>query len=74
MGVGGLIFFFFFQDTKGAKLKSDDPVLNLSLLSLLLDFGLYDKYADCLNLPFLHSLKRKNTRELQVNIMIVENL
>ena len=47
-------------------MKSDDAVLNLSLLSLLLDFGLYGTYADCLNLPFLHSLKRKNTRELQV--------
>lgn len=43
----------------GARLKSDDPVLNLAILSLLLDFGLArDHAASLCNLPFLqvHSI------------------
>jgi hypothetical protein len=34
-------------------MKSDDPVLNLGLLNLLLDFGLYDEYKYLLNIPML---------------------
>ena len=41
---------------RGARIKTDDVVINLTLLSLLLDFGLCDEYAHLLNLPFLRSL------------------
>ena len=57
-----------FKKSQGAQLKSDDVILNLTLLSLLLDFGLYHEYAACLNLPFLTSLKHDNKRQLQVEI------
>ena len=61
---------------KGARLKSDDVVLNLSLLSLLLDFGLAHDHASLLNLPFLQSLApaagggavRFDARQLQVEV------
>ena len=40
-------------------------VINLSLLSLMLDFGLYEEHADLLNLPSLSSLAHpgKDKRE-----------
>jgi len=52
-----------------AHLKSDDQILNLCLLSLMLDLGLFSELKGCLNLPFLRSLKHgSDTRELQVEI------
>jgi len=58
-----------FGKSQGARLKTDDVILNLSLLSLLLDFGLYTQYFTCLNLPFLQGLKHgSDTRQLQVEI------
>lgn len=44
------------HSANGSRIKTDDVVLNLTLLSLLLDFGLCDEYAHLLNLPFLRSL------------------
>jgi len=55
-----------FQRARGVQLKSDNQVLNLCLLSLMLDFGLYNKYSKLLNLPFLKSLQHEHTQELQV--------
>ena len=40
----------------GVRFKSDDVVLNLAMLSLVLDFGLDGQHAALLNLPFLRSL------------------
>ena len=60
-----------FERAQGVRLKTDNVVLNLSLLSLLLDFGLYEKYAGLLNLPFLQSLKPgsfEDKRQLQVEV------
>ena len=54
---------------KGVRIKTDDPVLNLSLLSLMLDFGLWREHVGLLNLPFLRSLGEGATldpRQLQV--------
>eukprot|EP00937_MAST-01D_sp_MAST-1D-sp2_P002830 g2830.t1 len=44
-----------FSRAAGVRLKTDNVVINLSLLSLMLDLGLYEKYAALLNLPFLRS-------------------
>ena len=52
-------------------MKSDNAVLNLALLSLLLDFGLFEQHAQRLNLPFLQSLKHGGTdikKQLQVEV------
>eukprot|EP00928_Gymnodinium_smaydae_P100356 TRINITY_DN9823_c2_g4_i1.p1 TRINITY_DN9823_c2_g4~~TRINITY_DN9823_c2_g4_i1.p1 ORF type:complete len:2328 (+),score=476.05 TRINITY_DN9823_c2_g4_i1:208-6984(+) len=60
-----------FDSAKGARMKTDDVVLNLCLLSLQLDFGLCEKHAGLLNLPFLQSLndgKLRDTRQLQVEV------
>jgi hypothetical protein len=58
-----------FKQAEGVRLKTDNVVLNLTLLSLLLDFGLYEKYSTLLNLPFLTSLKQGNDkRQLQVEV------
>lgn len=58
-----------FKHAQGVRLKTDDVILNLALLSLLLDFGLYTEHAKCLNLPFLKSLKHaSDTRQLQVEV------
>jgi hypothetical protein len=58
-----------FSKANGEQLKSDNEVLNLCLLSLMLDFGLLEKYVGLLNLPLLHNLQHKSdTRELQVEI------
>lgn len=58
-----------FDRANGVRLKSDNEVLNLCLLSLMLDFGLYDKHAKLLNLPFLQSLQHSlDTKELQVEV------
>jgi len=59
-----------FDSANGDRFKADNEVLNLCLLSLMLDFGLYnEKYAGLLNLPFLQDLQhRSDTRELQVEV------
>ena len=58
-----------FDSVEGVQFKSDNEVINLGLLSLMLDFGLFEQYVDLLNLPFLHDLQhRSDTRELQVEV------
>ncbi len=58
-----------FDSAEDIQLKSDNEVLNLCLLSLMLDFGLFEKHVGLLNLPFLHDLQHKSdTRELQVEV------
>lgn len=58
-----------FDTAKGVHLKSDNEVINLCLLSLMLDFGLYEKHAKLLNLPLLHCLQHAtDTKELQVEV------
>lgn len=42
-----------FARVGGTRIKTDNAVINLSLLSLLLDFGLYEQHASVLNLPFM---------------------
>ena len=55
-------------ESKG-KIKSDNEVINLCILTLLLDFGLYERYVELLNLSFLNELQHKSdTRELQVKV------
>jgi hypothetical protein len=58
-----------FRNANNQRLKSDNGVLNLLLLSLMLDFGLYNQYAKLLNLPFMKDLQHEaDTRELQVEV------
>jgi hypothetical protein len=58
-----------FDRADGKKLKTDNVVLNLILLSLMLDFGLFVQYSTLLHLPFLQALQHGgNTKELQVEI------
>eukprot|EP00931_Biecheleriopsis_adriatica_P048723 TRINITY_DN28156_c0_g1_i1.p1 TRINITY_DN28156_c0_g1~~TRINITY_DN28156_c0_g1_i1.p1 ORF type:complete len:2295 (-),score=500.02 TRINITY_DN28156_c0_g1_i1:122-7006(-) len=58
-----------FDRTRGVRLKTDSEILNLCLLSLLLDFGLYEEHAVSLNLPHLSSLNHPNDkRQLQVEV------
>jgi hypothetical protein len=58
-----------FEKAGSESFKSDNEVLNLCLLSLMLDFGLYEQYAELLNLPFLLELQHQgDTKELQVEI------
>uniref|UniRef100_A0A7S1C0Z4 Uncharacterized protein n=1 Tax=Corethron hystrix TaxID=216773 RepID=A0A7S1C0Z4_9STRA len=59
-----------FDAAGGEPFKSDNEVLNLCLLSLLLDFGLFEEYADLLRLPLLarRLQHRADTRELQVEV------
>jgi hypothetical protein len=58
-----------FLRANGERFKTDNEVLNLCLLSLMLDFGLYEKYRSLLHLPFLRCLQHQaDTRELQVEI------
>lgn len=58
-----------FDSAKGARFKSDNGVLNLMMLSLQLDFGLFDEYAKLLNIPFMKDLQHEaDTKELQVEI------
>lgn len=58
-----------FESANGARFKSDNGVLNLLLLSLQLDFGLFDEYAKLLNIPFMKDLQHEaDTKELQVEI------
>jgi len=52
----------------GKRLKTDDPVINLVLLGLLLDLGLFEAHADLLNLPSLETLPSKCTKSLQVEV------
>lgn len=58
-----------FYQAQGEQFKSDNEVLNLCLLSLMLDFGLYAQYVSLLRLSFLQCLQHQaDTRELQVEI------
>ena len=59
-----------FSRAGGARFKTDDFVLNLSLLSLMLDFGLCERFSGLLNLPFIQSFKapKMDTRQLQVEV------
>lgn len=58
-----------FRNVNNKRLKSDNGVLNLLLLSLMLDFGLYNQYHKLLNLPFMKDLQHEaDTRELQVEV------
>lgn len=57
-----------FTRAGGVRFKSDNEVLNLCLLSLMLDFGLYERHAALLNLPHLHCQHDADTRELQVEV------
>lgn len=58
-----------FSRAQGVQFKSDNEVLNLCLLSLMLDFGLYETHFALLNLPFLKDLQHMaDTRELQVEV------
>lgn len=58
-----------FRSANNTRIKSDNSVLNLLLLSLQLDFGLFDEYASLLNIAFMKDLQHEaNTRELQVEI------
>ena len=52
----------------GEQFKSDSEVLNLCLLSLMLDFGLYECHAALLNLPQLRCQHDADTQELQVEV------
>ena len=58
-----------FEGANGKHFKSDNGVLNLMMLSLQLDFGLFDEYAKLLNIPFMKDLQHEaDTKELQVEI------
>lgn len=58
-----------FESADGVQFKTDNEVLNLSLLSLMLDFGLYQRFVGLLNLKFLNDLQHKgDTKELQVEV------
>ena len=51
-----------FERTGGVRLKTDDVILNLSLLSLALDFGLFDEHARSLNLQMFQSVRQGRCR------------
>jgi hypothetical protein len=58
-----------FRGANNTRIKSDNRILNLLLLSLQLDFGLFNEYASLLNIAFMKDLQHEaNTRELQVEI------
>eukprot|EP00536_Pseudo-nitzschia_multiseries_P000059 jgi/Psemu1/321429/estExt_fgenesh1_pg.C_20043 len=58
-----------FDSVEETQFKSDNQVINLCLLSLMLDFGLFERHVGLLNLPFLQDLQHKSdTRELQVEV------
>jgi hypothetical protein len=58
-----------FSRVQKVRVKSDNSVLNLCLLSLMLDFGLYEEHAALLNLPILQRLQRlDDKRQLQVEV------
>lgn len=58
-----------FESAEGVQFKSDNEVINLCLLSLMLDFGIFQRFVGLLNLPFLNDLQHKaDTRELQVEV------
>ena len=64
-----------FKSANNQRLKSDNGVLNLLLLSLMLDFGLYKQYAKLLNIPFMKDLQHEaDTKELQVEVRILRGL
>ena len=49
------------------EIRTDDAEINLALLSLLLDFGLF-RYASLLRLPSLPAAGRGDLRQLQVEV------
>jgi hypothetical protein len=54
-----------FIHAQGARFKPDNGVLNLCLLSFILDFDLYEEHVGLLNLSFLQDLQHEgDTREL----------
>ena len=57
-----------FTRADNVRFKSDNEVLNLCLLSLMLDFGLYERHSALLNLPHLRCHHDADTRELQVEV------
>eukprot|EP00978_Attheya_sp_CCMP212_P000106 scaffold206_cov54-Attheya_sp.AAC.3 len=58
-----------FSRAQGVQFKSDNEVLNLCLLSLMLDFRLYEEHVGLLKLRFLQDLQHMtDTRELQVKV------
>jgi hypothetical protein len=58
-----------FISARDVRIKTDNEVLNLCLLSLMLDFGLYVQYVKLLNLPSLECLQHStDTKELQVEV------
>jgi hypothetical protein len=69
-----------FRRSEGVRLKTDNEILNLCLLSLMLDFGLYHEHFALLHLPMLQCLHHNkhdehtpppiaaDTKELQVEI------
>ena len=57
-----------FSQAENIRFKSDNEILNLCLLSLMLDFGLYEKHVHLLNLPNLRCQHDADTKELQVEI------
>ena len=57
-----------FTRANNVRFKSDNEVLNLCLLSLMLDFGLYERHAALLNLPNLRCQHDADTQELQVEV------
>jgi len=58
-----------FARKQGQRFKTDNTVLNLFLLSLMLDFSLYDEFAALLNLRVVQRLQhRSDKRQLQVEV------
>jgi hypothetical protein len=67
-----------FRGANNQRIKSDNGVLNLLLLSLMLDFGIYNQFSKLLNIPFMKDLQHEaDTKELQVevsNLLAVKSL
>ena len=58
-----------FARARGDRIKTDSAVVNLCLLSLMLDFRLYEEHGALLNLPHMQSLRRlDDKRQLQVEV------
>lgn len=58
-----------FQRVGRARIKTDNAVINLNLLSLILDFNLYEEYIELLNIPFMQRLTNlRDKRQLQVEV------
>ena len=57
-----------FERANGLEIRTDDLVVNLGLLSLMLDFGLFAEHAKLLRLPQLPAVAIANARQLQVEV------